>query len=234
MDVSIIIPCVKDRGYLDEAIQSALNQDFQGEYEIILASDGNPELKKVADKYGIKFSLLKEKGNLSKNQNKAMEIARGKYIKGLADDDLLTPRSLTYLFNYLSTHSMYAMIYANACRLENNKISPYVYKSRKEPTILNLKKGNFINGGTTMYHADTLRKIGGRDESIDCAEDIELYVSFLKMGYKIGRVNKYVYKYRIHPDQKSKKNAKNMNHYRSVKKYIFSNHERHTFNSNNW
>ena len=75
MKVSIIITVVRDRGWLEEAIQSALNQDYT-DYEVILASDGNPEMKKYADKWGLEFSL--SNGNrFSVNFNKAAKIAKG-------------------------------------------------------------------------------------------------------------------------------------------------------------
>ena len=44
MKVSVIIPVVYNRGWLDACIKSAINQDFD-DYEIILASDGNPDME---------------------------------------------------------------------------------------------------------------------------------------------------------------------------------------------
>ena len=198
MDVTVIIPAFKDRGYLDEAITSALQQDFLGSWQIILASDGNPDLVKYAKKYGIDFSLA-PKGNLSSTQNRAMKIAKGKYIKGLADDDLLLPNTLTDLFNNIGDN---AIIYANAINFNDKGGTLYKPKNTKV-TLQSMLGGCHVHGGTTMFLKDLFFEVGGRDEGIDCCEDYDFYFKLLINGYNFTYVDKTVYKYRLHATQKS-------------------------------
>jgi len=216
MKVSIIIPANRDRGYLDDAILSAINQNFNGDdYEIILASDGNLELKKYADEYGIRFSLAPQK-NLALNQNTAMRIAEGEFIKGLAEDDLLDPDCLKNLYNAIGD---YALVYANAL---NFKMDGSCTLS-KPPQPFDLRKlweskSSFIHGGTTMFRKDAFWAVGGRDESINTSEDMDFYLNLLSHGYEFTYCDKIVYNYRIHGEQKSNQNIA---YRKKVKDYIY-------------
>ena len=197
--VSIIITVVKDRGWLDEAIQSALNQDYDN-YEIILASDGNPDMEKYANKYNLKFSLCKNGGCFSKNFNHAAKIAKGRYLKILADDDLLTPNCLTDLVKNIGNNPL---VYANAINF--NERGESVYKS--PPVDLNFLikyKSSNLHGGTILFKKDIFLKYGGYDEKLKCCEEYDYYLNLLSRGYKFSYIDAIVYKYRKHEGQKSR------------------------------
>lgn len=196
MDVSIIIPVVFDRGWLNECIQSALNQDFKGSYEIILASDGNPEMAEFARKYDLKFTII-EKKNLSANYNNAVRTAKGRYIKMLMDDDSLTKNCLTDLYENIGD---YDFIYANAINFTDKNA---VVVNAKPATFRTVYERDGIHCGTVMIKRSTFLALGGNDESLYCMEDYDFYLNLLSHGYKMTYVNKIVYKYRMHPGQKS-------------------------------
>jgi glycosyltransferase involved in cell wall biosynthesis len=194
--ISIIIPVVYDRGWLDDCIKSALNQDFE-DYEIILASDNNPDMYVYAHKYGLKFSLNEGKHNLSTNYNNAVKIARGEYLKMLMDDDLLTPNCLKDLYENIKD---YDLIYAGAINFTGRKeqiVKPHY------STFKSVYEYDGIHCGTVMIKTSVFRDIGGNDESLDCMEDRDLYLNLLSQGYKMTFVNKIVYRYRVHLGQKS-------------------------------
>jgi glycosyltransferase involved in cell wall biosynthesis len=196
MKVSIIIPVVYNRGWLDECIQSALAQDFN-DYEIILASDGNPEMYDYARKYNLNFSLSIKK-NLSTNYNHAVKIARGDYLKMLMDDDVMTPNCLKDLYENIGDADM---IYASAVNFKANGssiiIKPY------PATFKSVYERDGIHTGTIMINRSTFEALGGNDENLNCMEDYDLNLNLLSHGYKLTYVNKVVYRYRVHPGQKS-------------------------------
>ena len=88
-NVSVIISAHKDRGWLDNAIKSTLGQRLP-DYEVILSSDGNEDLRVYAEKYGIKFSLSPKKNHCAALNN-AVRMAQGTWIKEVHDDDELMP-----------------------------------------------------------------------------------------------------------------------------------------------
>ena len=75
--VSIIIPALKKNEQLEKTIKSALNQDFPKEdYEIILVSQANPSLSRLAKEYGIRYAFVKEK-DIGKAIKHAISKAKG-------------------------------------------------------------------------------------------------------------------------------------------------------------
>jgi glycosyltransferase involved in cell wall biosynthesis len=198
MDVSIIICAMADRGWLDECIRSAKGQDFWGDYEIILASDGNRQLWDYARKYNIRFSYI-EKKNLSANINNAVKKAKGTYIKVLADDDLLTSDCLSILYKNIQG---YKFIYASAVNFdEGNKSQREV--NAKARDFKSVYETDGIHGGTLMIDRAVFNKLGGYDVSINCCEEYEFYLRYLSHGYQWTYVDKVVYWYRVHKGQKS-------------------------------
>jgi len=201
MKVSIIISVVEDRGYLEKAIKSALNQDYD-DYEIVLASDGNPAMKSYADKWNLKFSLQEIKSNISTNFNKAALIAKGEFLKALSDDDLLTTNCLKDLVNNIGNKSL---IFANSIDFWQNGTNIINKPSIKKGDFNELirLKSSYIHGGTIMFRKDIFLNRGGFDERLECCEEYDYYLYLLSKGYEFAYLDKIVYEYRKHNKQKS-------------------------------
>ncbi|OYD92638.1 hypothetical protein CDG76_24330 [Nostoc sp. 'Peltigera membranacea cyanobiont' 210A] len=92
---SIIINNYNYGHFLPEAIESALNQDYQP-IEVIVVDDGSTDNSQqiVAD-YGEKIiPLLKENGGQGSAFNSGFEISQGKVICFLDADDILLPTAI--------------------------------------------------------------------------------------------------------------------------------------------
>jgi len=198
MKVSLIISAYKDRGYLDDCIKSAINQNFK-DYEIILSSDGNPKLSVFAEKYNILFVVTPKK-NHSSALNNAVSKAKGQWIKELHDDDLLTVNCLHDSFAWKGDCDL---IYANAVNFTGNSES--VYKSPSKVDLVDLLPcvTNPINSSTIFYKRDVFLKVGGFDTKLEYTEDYDFYLNLLTKGYKIGFINSIVSWYRLHSDQQT-------------------------------
>lgn len=101
---SIAIPAYK-KAFLEECIQSIINQSYAN-YEIIIVNDNSPEdLESIINKFKddrIKY-FKNQKGygsyNVVNNWNKCLKYATGDYIICMGDDDILLPNCLlNYLF----------------------------------------------------------------------------------------------------------------------------------------
>lgn len=91
--VSIIVPCYNQAHYLDEALQSVLDQTHQN-WECLIVNDGSPDnTQEVAEKWVARDSrfkyFFKENGGLSSARNVGLNEAKGEYIQFLDSDDLL-------------------------------------------------------------------------------------------------------------------------------------------------
>jgi glycosyltransferase involved in cell wall biosynthesis len=200
--ISVIITAYQDRGFMDEVIQSAMNQTFK-DYEIIIASDGNADIKKYADKYGLKF-VLNSKQNHSALINEALKECSGEWFKVIDDDDLISDNSLTDLWEGKGDADL---VYGNAMNFSG--MDKQLYKSGD-----NLTLKSFLPIGTNTVHWVTVMKkksavlaVGGFDVNVNYANDYDLYLNLFTHGYKFKYIDKTIGWYRLHPFQMSKLNT---------------------------
>lgn len=99
--VSVIIPIYKVLPFIDECINSVLQQTYDN-IEIILVDDGSPdECGKICDKYQKIDKRVKtihqENGGLSAARNAGLDIATGDFILFVDGDDLIVPNAIEWL-----------------------------------------------------------------------------------------------------------------------------------------
>lgn len=105
--VTIGIPAYKSSDFLKEAIDSAVAQDFDKPYEILVVND-NPSGDDVTKlmliyEHDSRFAYYKNVRNLGPTDNwgNMYALAKGKYVVMLQDDDLLFPYYLKVIFRFL-------------------------------------------------------------------------------------------------------------------------------------
>lgn len=177
--VTIIIPYRVNRGYLDKAIESIHLQNYPGVIEIIESNHDE----------GVSFNI-----------NRGIEMASGEFIKYLCEDDWLPVNSIKDSVEGIQGHDF---IHGKAFGYFNqNKIVEYE-PPIKHPTLEQNSTKNVIHGGSLMYRKSVFERIGMFDESLDCAEELEMNLRCLQAGMSIGYVDSFLYYYRRHEQQKS-------------------------------
>jgi glycosyltransferase involved in cell wall biosynthesis len=93
--ISVIIPCYNQAQYLEETLQSVINQTYSV-WECIVVNDGSTDkTEEIANKWcklDARFKYVyKENGGLSSARNAGLRVAKGKYIQLLDADDLIKP-----------------------------------------------------------------------------------------------------------------------------------------------
>jgi teichuronic acid biosynthesis glycosyltransferase TuaG len=175
MKVSVIIPYNKDRGFLKYAVRSVRVQTHK-DIELVL-SHGD-------------YSC-------AENINRGINRATGDYIKILAEDDWLPPDSIE---NSLKCKADFS--HGNAWQVFRTGNVVYV-PPVKEPTVEDLLHKYTLHGGTILYKREIFERLGGFDQGLETAEEMEFHLRALAAGYKIGYINKYLHYYRRHLHQKS-------------------------------
>ncbi len=115
--VSILTCFYNEARFLDEAIQSVLNQEFQ-DWELLLIDDGSTDnsttiAKRYAAEYPEKIIYKDHPGHINKglsaSRNCALKIASGEFIALLDADDMWFPNYLTHQFEIMRRYDV-AMI----------------------------------------------------------------------------------------------------------------------------
>ncbi len=91
MKFSVIVPVYKVEGYLEQCVESVLQQTYT-DFELILVDDGSPDrCPEMCDDFSQKDSRIKvihkKNGGLSSARNAGLDIATGDYVVFLDSDD---------------------------------------------------------------------------------------------------------------------------------------------------
>lgn len=102
---SLIVPVYNVEKYLNQCVDSIINQDFR-DFEIILINDGSKDnCGFICDDYAKKDNRIKvfhqKNGGLSAARNSGIKIAKGKYIWFIDSDDWIKENSLSILEKHL-------------------------------------------------------------------------------------------------------------------------------------
>lgn len=103
MFLSFIVPVYNTEEYLDECLQSMLQQDLpQDDYEIICINDGSTDgslgiLRRYEREYPNVVVIDQENGGVCNARNAGLKVAQGEYIWYIDADDFIEPRSLNLL-----------------------------------------------------------------------------------------------------------------------------------------
>ncbi len=143
--VSVLIPNYNYAGYLPEAIDSVLEQDFD-DYELLVIDDASTdESADVIRDYGlrdarIRFRINETNRDMVSNFNDCLEWARGEYVKFLLADDRMVGRgSLGKLVQMMDDHPSVRLVWSARQLIDEHsraiKVRNYGPRSRIEPGI---------------------------------------------------------------------------------------------------
>ncbi|MEZ5936608.1 MAG: glycosyltransferase family 2 protein [Hyphomonadaceae bacterium] len=108
LDVSVIMPAWKAAGFIEHAIRSALASEGVS-VEVVAVDDASPDatfetLKRLAtDEPRLRVDRLETNGGPSAARNRAIDLARGRFIAVLDADDAMKPDRLARLVAHATT-----------------------------------------------------------------------------------------------------------------------------------
>lgn len=148
MKFSIIIPIYKVEKYLEQCINSVLNQSFV-DYELILVDDGSPDLcGKICDDFAEnddRIKVIHKKNNgLSSARNDGLKISNGDYIVFLDGDDAMCENALQNISELIEEYLYPEMIIGNIIHwsIGNNEIIVDNSKYMSKQDIMNILEIN--------------------------------------------------------------------------------------------
>mgnify|MGYP000850083554 FL=1 len=209
--VSVVIPCYNGEKYLNQCIESVLNQTYEN-IEIILVDDASKDRTyKIVSQ--IKDSRLKVIRN-TKNRgivyslNRGIAEAKGKYIARLDADDMMLPNRIALQVDFLDKNPTYAMVGSNHIVVdEQDNILQYVSYPETNAEIQLFKYFfNSFSHPTVMFRSFVFKEFLYYDVYSYC-EDYALWFD-ISRKYKVGNIPQYTTYYRLHKENLSLKNQK--------------------------
>jgi glycosyltransferase involved in cell wall biosynthesis len=223
--VSIIVPCYNQAQYLDECLQSLIEQTYTN-WECIIVNDGSPDnTEEIAinwTKKDNKFKYLyKENGGLSSARNAGIKSANGKYILPLDADDKIAKNYIEICLNEFIKDENLTIAYGKGVKFgmvnEIWNLTNYNFES--------LLHGNMIFC-TAMFKKEKWNDVGGYDENMKLGfEDWEFWINCLKSGGNVIQNKNAIFYYRIKENSMTIDLLEDSNKKYELRKYIFNKHK---------
>ena len=195
--VSVVIPCYNDKDYIQEAVQSVIDQTFQ-DVEIIIVDDGSNEATKevLATIKSEKVQIVTQiNQGSSAARNNGIKVANAPFILVLDGDDTFDTTFLEKAVAILEKNQTIGAV-SSYCNL-------FIYNH--QIIHKHLPKGggiaNFLFDNNSVSFALLRKKcwdeIGGYDEKMKIGfEDWEFWISLTKRDWNIYVIPEFLFNYR--------------------------------------
>lgn len=207
--ISVIMSAYNAEKYLNQAIESILNQTYDN-FEFLIYNDGSTDkTAEIINSYKDQRIIIVNQENigLTKTLNLALKKATGEYIARMDADDISEPDRFQKQIDFflknpeISLCGGQAKMIDEAGQFSSNYQVPL---SDKEIKKMILKHNPFIHSAI-MFKKSILNTTKGYDESFRFAQDYELWTRVLEK-FKTANLPDCLLKYRVHKKNITKSN----------------------------
>lgn len=185
--------------FINQAIESVLNQSIQS-FELIIIDDGSVDnSKNIIEKYrntdNVRIIYQKNKG-LNVTNNIALNLSKGKYIIRLDADDYLETNALELMVSVMEKDKQLGLVFPDYFYVDinGNKIGEERrHDFDKDVAVFDQP----AHGACTMVRTEFLKKLGGYNEAFSCQDGYDLWIKFVT-NHKVSNINKPLFSYRRH------------------------------------
>lgn len=218
--ISVIVLVYKVEQYLEQCIQSIINQTYKNLEIIIVCKDSDDSCAQICDEYArIDARIIvihQEDSGVDAARKAGIKHAKGKYLGYVDGDDWIEPRMYEKLLDYAISYNVEVVesgvidTWENAERKRGICFAEGCYKGEAfekniEPRLL--YSGNFFEHGVSGYMWSKLflkssiekyqMMTGMLNENID---DIMVSLPCIAQTRSIYITHDYYYHYRLHPN----------------------------------
>lgn len=190
---TIVIPTYKRLGFLKQSLHSAIDQENFDDYEIVI-SDNDAEGKTVEENLKFINELNSDKIIYYKNEKnigiygntlRAAQLAHGRYVVLLNDDDLLHPRYLEIINAFIEKYDYKGIVGSQPYMFGRDD---FVFpKIHKKIYAFGISKGEFFFGCSVtspglMFPKEIAEELYNAHEDLLMGDQIMQYKSLRKYG----------------------------------------------------
>lgn len=214
--VSIITPVHNTAAFLPDCIESVLAQSYPN-WELILIDDASTDTSAdLISEYSqrhprIRSFCLNTSVGAPAARNKAISIAKGRFIAFLDSDDVWYPEKLKCQVDFMINNNFaftctgYQLINEQGHLLNKKHIPPKVLDYQ------DMLKSNQVGCLTAMYDVELLGKC--YMPLLQKRQDYALWLSILKMGVDVHGIDRVLANYRVRNHSLSRNKLKLIKHH---------------------
>jgi glycosyltransferase involved in cell wall biosynthesis len=206
--VSIVIPTYNMANYLPLALDSALAQDY-ADIEIVIVDDGSTDdTYEVIRPYLPRIRYFRqEQQGVAPARNRALELARGEYVRFLDADDALCPDALSPQVDLLEQHPQVALVHGQAHVMDSDGKMQGLRRSPlpngaatvtpSARAFRRLLRGCDICASTVMVRMTALQRVGPFQQESVPGEDWDVWLR-IAAYYDQAYIPRPLAYYRVH------------------------------------
>ena len=196
--ISVIIPTLNRFDFLNAALGSIAVQGMRDQIEVIVVNDGGSSVESLArsweNLFTVKLTELDRRVGPAAARNIGIELAIGKYIAFLDDDDLFLPEHLAAGCKLLeSTNTDF--VYLGAIVADHRLSGPPLHDADLPRKAYSydyrfLMVANFIHTGSVITRNFKHTPVRF-DEALEVCEDWDLWIALTDtLGYRVSFVDR--------------------------------------------
>jgi glycosyltransferase involved in cell wall biosynthesis len=186
--ISVIIPVYNREAFLEEAIKSVLDQNYQGTVEIIISDDGSTDRSlEIAHSFGSRVRVvLKGEGCTSQGasgaRNRGIVAATQPYLSFLDSDDFYLPNHLNRMAEVLESSRELGFVFSRMLQMKEHDDSRFFApwtrgKVTKRDILYPVINGAYVvSTNVFLFRRDIFDNIGVFNESYSNGEDGDLWM----------------------------------------------------------
>ena len=215
--ISVIIPIYNTEKYLEETLDSILNQTMINDIEVLMIDDGSCDNSRyIVEKYALDytnfFSFHHENMGSGQERNFGIRKARGEYVHFMDSDDYIVPTFYEELYN-LAKKEDYDFVIGNSTKFtKNSNWKEILYKTIFKNTG-KISSSNIKNRPSLVYNVICWDKLIKREYLLNnsiffpnkniTSQDMPFSLKLHYMTNSIGMINKDMYYWRTRQDDSS-------------------------------
>ncbi len=196
--VSIVIPCFNAGKTIADAIQSALQQEYQ-DFEIIVIDDGSTDDSlEVIRSFGQQIrweSGPNRGGNVARNRG--IELARGELIQFLDADDILYPNRLATMVPAARAEGPGVLVASGWDLLSEDQVTlqsrPLKYTG-DDPLIWLLDHD--LQTSAPLHWKSVLQSVGGFNPELKRCQEFDLHLRIFRNSIGLKPIASELYRFR--------------------------------------
>ena len=211
--VSVVIPCYNQGKFIEDAIDSVLNQSYAN-YEIIIINDGSNDdslsfINKATQKYNtdkIK-AFSKDNEGVAVARNVGIALSSGKYILPLDSDDRIHPDFLRKTTALLQNDPSISIAYTDYLHFGDVEL----LVATEDYNFKKLYQQKCLFTATALYRKQAWIDAGGyKRNMIWGAEDWDFWISCGRFGHFGKRIPEPLFYYRTRLSEHSRLKTANL------------------------